>query len=104
MLQKSWDTENIAVVKPRKDPNNKDRKRKRAPNELNWYKKSIFFELEYWSSLKLRHNLNVMHNEKNVCDNIVKTLLSIEGKTKDTYKAREDLASMGIQRKLWLQT
>ena len=38
--------ENIAVVKPGRDPNNKDRKQKHAPNELNWYKKRIFFELE----------------------------------------------------------
>ena len=83
--------ENIAIVKLEKDPNNKDRKRKRAPNELNWYKKNIFFELQYWSSLKLRYNLDIIYIEKNVCDNIMKTSLSIEGKIiKDTYKARED--------------
>ena len=45
-----------------------------------------------------------MHIEKNICDNIVKTLLSIEGKTKDTYKAREDLAALAIRKELWLQT
>ena len=45
-----------------------------------------------------------MHIEKNICNNIVKTLLSIEGKTKDIYKAREDLASMDIRREWWLQT
>ena len=44
-----------------KHPNNVDHKRKRTPEELNWSKKSIFFELEYWSQLKLRHNLDVMH-------------------------------------------
>ena len=32
----------------------------------NWRKKSIFFELLYWSSLVLRHNLDVMNIEKNV--------------------------------------
>ncbi|XP_030479124.2 uncharacterized protein LOC115696363 [Cannabis sativa] len=31
-----------------------------------WKKKSIFFELEYWKYLVLRHNLDVMHIEKNV--------------------------------------
>ena len=31
-----------------------------------WRKKSIFFELPYWSKLKLHHNLDVMHIEKNV--------------------------------------
>ena len=34
-------------------------KRKREPVELNWTKKSIFFELEL-----LRHNLDVMHIKK----------------------------------------
>ncbi|KAD4584622.1 hypothetical protein E3N88_22223 [Mikania micrantha] len=39
-------------------------KRKRAAPELNWSKKSIFFELDYWSSLLLKHNLDIMHVEK----------------------------------------
>ena len=30
----------------------------------NWNKKSIFFELSHWSTLLLRHNLDVMHIEK----------------------------------------
>ena len=38
-----------------------------------------------------------MHVEKNVCDNIMGTLLNIEGKTKDTNKARLDLADMEIR-------
>ena len=57
--------------KPGKNPNNIDRKRKQVPEELNWTKKSIFFELEYWSKLKLRHNIDVMHVEKNLCDSVV---------------------------------
>ena len=96
--------DNVSVRKSDKHPRNKDRNRKHAPNELNWYKKSIFFELEYWLALKLRHNLDVMHIEKNICDNVVKTLLSIEGKTKDTYKAREDLTALRIRKELWLHT
>ena len=67
-----------------KHPNK--RKRKRTPEELNWTKKSIFFELPYWETLKLRHNLDVMHIEKNICDNVLGTLLNIEGKTKDTVR------------------
>ncbi|CAM8889445.1 unnamed protein product [Rhodiola kirilowii] len=31
----------------------------------NWMKKSIFWELPYWVDIKLRHNLDVMHIEKN---------------------------------------
>ena len=43
-----------------------------------WKKKSIFFELEYWKYLHVRHNLDVMHIEKNVCKNIIGTLLKNE--------------------------
>ncbi|GKB63075.1 hypothetical protein Tco_0919261 [Tanacetum coccineum] len=56
-----------------------------------WKKKSIFFTLPYWKNLLLRHNLDVMHIEKNVCDNIVGTLLGQVGKSKDNLKARLDL-------------
>ena len=77
-------------------------KRKRLPDELNWAKKSIFFQLEYWKHLPLKHNLDVMHIEKNVCDSILGTLLNIEGKTKDTDKARLDLEDMGIRKELYL--
>ena len=45
-----------------------------------------------------------MHIEKNICGNVVETLLSIERKMKDTYKARDDLAAMEIRKELWLQT
>ena len=33
-----------------------------------------------------------MHIEKNICDNVLGTLLNIDGKTKDTTKARKDLS------------
>lgn len=36
-----------------KHPNKRDKKRKRS---LNWNKKSIFFQLPYWSKLLLRFN------------------------------------------------
>ncbi|TYK29077.1 CACTA en-spm transposon protein [Cucumis melo var. makuwa] len=76
-----------------------DKKRKRA---LNWTKKSIFFDLPYWSRLLLRDKLDVMHIEKNVCDNLVGTLLNIEGKTKDTTNARLDLQDLKIRKDLHL--
>ncbi|CAH9103451.1 unnamed protein product [Cuscuta europaea] len=68
-----------------------------------WRKKSIFFELPYWSSLLLRHNLDVMHIEKNVCENILGTLLNIEGKSKDNLNARLDLEEMNIRKSLHLK-
>ena len=41
------------------------RKQKRAASHLNWTKKSIFFDLPYWETLTIRHNLDVMYIEKN---------------------------------------
>ncbi|GKB76074.1 zinc finger, PHD-type containing protein [Tanacetum coccineum] len=69
--------------------------------ELNWTKRSIFYELEYWSFLTLKHNLDVMHIEKNVLESILNTLL-MNDKSKDTTKARQDLERLGIQSGLWL--
>ncbi|XP_035546617.1 uncharacterized protein LOC118348652 [Juglans regia] len=77
-------------------------KRKRTPNQLNWTKKSIFFDLPYWLDLRLKHNLDVMHIEKNICDNVLGTLLNIEGKTKDSANARRDLENIGIRKELHL--
>ena len=60
----------------------------------NWHKKSIFWELPYWKDLLLRHNLDVMHIEKNFFDNIMNTILNVPGKTKDNKKSRMDLPSI----------
>jgi len=56
---------------------------------LQWRKKSIFFELPYWVNNLLHHNLDVMHIEKNVCDNVVYTLLNQGKKSKDNLKAQK---------------
>lgn len=53
--------------------------------------------------LLLRHNLDVMHIEKNICDNIIGTLLDIDGKSKDNLKARKDLQDLNIHEELWLR-
>ena len=63
-------------------------------------KKVNFFELAYWQHNLLRHNLDVMHIEKNIVDSILGTLLDISGKTKDHAKARYDLKDMGIRKNL----
>lgn len=79
------------------------KKRKRKEGEKhNWKKKSIFFELPYWRTVLLRHNLDVMHIEKNICESVIGTLLNIEGKTKDTFKSRMDLKHMGLKKSLHL--
>ena len=54
-------------------------------------KRSIFRDLPYWSSNLIRHNLHVMHIEKNVFENVFNTTMHVEGKTKDNEKVREDL-------------
>jgi len=57
----------------------------------NWVKRSIFWELPYWSTNLIRHNLDVMHVEKNVFDNVFNTVMDIKGKTKDNANARIDM-------------
>ncbi|XP_028116787.1 uncharacterized protein LOC114314502 [Camellia sinensis] len=66
----------------------------------NWKKKSIFFELSYWEHNLIRHNLDVMHIEKNVCDNVLWTILNVDGKGKDNLNTRRDLQDMGIRKAL----
>ena len=68
-----------------------------------WKKKSIFFTLPYWEDHVLRHNLDMMHIEKNVVNNIIDTLLNLDGKTKDNLKTRQDLKDMGIRSKFHLE-
>jgi hypothetical protein len=46
----------------------------------------------YWKTNLLRHNLDVMHIEKNVFENIFNTVMDVKGKTKDNIKARLDVA------------
>ncbi|KAL4354977.1 hypothetical protein GQ457_06G007590 [Hibiscus cannabinus] len=54
-------------------------------------------------SHNLRHNLDVMHIEKNICDNILGTILNIEGKTKYNLSVRLDLKDMKIKKELHLK-
>ncbi|GLT99835.1 hypothetical protein SLE2022_172480 [Rubroshorea leprosula] len=56
----------------------------------NWVKKSIFWELPYWHTNLIRHNLDVMHCEKNFFDNILHTVMD-DPMTKDNINARLDL-------------
>lgn len=78
------------------------RRPKGAPKPYKgpWKKESIFFQLPYWKNLLIRHNLDVIHIEKNICDAVLGTLLGIDGKNKDSIKARADLVRMNIWPKL----
>ncbi|KAK2450204.1 hypothetical protein QL285_009334 [Trifolium repens] len=70
----------------------------------NCKKRSVFFDLPYWSSLDVRHCIDVMHVEKNVCDSVVGTLLNIPRKTEDSANARLDMDLMGVRPELLPQT
>jgi hypothetical protein len=49
--------------------------------------------------LKICHILDVMHCKKNICENIVHTILG-----ENNYaRAKEDMMEMGILEKLWLR-
>nr|CAM59133.1 putative transposase [Antirrhinum majus] len=72
--------------------------------EHNWCHKSIFWELPYWEKNLLRHNLDVMHCEKNFFDNIKNTVMDDPDKTKDNMNARRDLQLLTNRRTLFLQT
>ncbi|XP_073224821.1 uncharacterized protein [Cicer arietinum] len=98
--------QNIDVTfgrKPDKERSGKRIRGGRPTQGVNqqWKKKSIFFELPYWKDNLLRHNLDMMHIEKNVCDNIIFTLLNDSTKSKDHLNARKDLKAMGIRPDLW---
>jgi hypothetical protein len=79
-------------------------KRKRSNSEgahvKIWSRMMCLWKLPYWHKLKLRHNLDVMHIEKNICESLIATILNILGKTKDTVKARLDLKDLGIRKEL----
>lgn len=79
-----------------------DLKRKRGSNYLDgqWKKISIFFRLPYWSKLLVRHNLDVMHIEKNICDTLLGTILDILGKTKYHLNARKGLVRLNMHKKI----
>ncbi|XP_057790149.1 uncharacterized protein LOC131007019 isoform X2 [Salvia miltiorrhiza] len=88
----------------------KNVRRKRGRNEgfhahtstcrYNWKKLSIFFQLPYWKDNLVPHNLDIMHIEKNVLENILWTLLGVAAKTKDNLKSRLDLQELNIRKSL----
>lgn len=78
----------------------KSKSRKAEDEQQPWKKDSIFFQLPYWEHLLLRHNLDLMHIENNVFNNVLGTVLNLDGKTKDNLKARRDLEVLGIRPEL----
>ena len=79
---------------------NKKRKHSKKSTMSCWNRQSAFFELPYWKHLHVRHCLDVMHIEKNICMHILGTLLDIPGKTKDGLNVRRDLTNLNVQPEL----
>ena len=57
----------------------------------------------YWKDNPIRHNLDIMHIEKNVFDNIFYTVMDVKHKTKDNMKAMMDLKEVCHRYELELQ-
>ena len=64
----------------------------------------ILFSISFrtGATIELKHNLDVMHVEKNVCDSLLGTLLAVPHKSKDTNNAMHDLENLGIRKELHL--
>jgi Transposase family tnp2 len=97
-LESLWHVNQIPSITFGKDPN-KRKTRKKDNQYQNWRKKSIFFELPYWHELLIRHNLDMMHVEKNAAESIIGILIDAE-KSKDNLNARFDLQKIGVQKDL----
>jgi gas vesicle protein len=67
-------------------------------------KRSIFWNVPYWKDLMVRHSIDVMHVEKDMCEALVDTLLDIPGKIKDTVNAWMNLKEMKLRKDLHHET
>ncbi|XP_020250805.1 uncharacterized protein LOC109828187 [Asparagus officinalis] len=74
--------------------------KERQEKPQGWNKKSIFFELPYWVTNTVRHNLDVMHIEKGASEHILNLLLCKDGKSKDNLQAQRDLQHLNIRKEL----
>jgi hypothetical protein len=60
----------------------------------NWTHKSCHWELPYEKALILPHNINLMHQERNVAESIMSMCLDVTSFTKNNVNARKDLAAL----------
>jgi len=62
--------------------------------EHNWTHISFLWELPYAKALLLPHNIDLMHQERNVAESIISMCFDFTGQTKDNLNARKDLADL----------
>jgi hypothetical protein len=60
----------------------------------NWTHKSCLWELHYIKALILPHNIDLMHQERNIAESIVSMCFDITGFLKDNVNARKELAAL----------
>ena len=60
------------------------------------------FYIPYWANIELKHNLDVIHIEKNVCDILLEKLLGDPHKSKNTDNVSCDVENLGIRQELHL--
>jgi hypothetical protein len=60
----------------------------------NWSHKSFLWNLPYAEALILPHNVDLMHQERNVAESIISMCFDFTGQTKDNLNARKDLAML----------
>jgi hypothetical protein len=56
----------------------------------NWTHKSCLWELPYAKALILPHNINLMHQERNVAESIISMCLDVTGFSKDNMNAEKN--------------
>jgi hypothetical protein len=62
--------------------------------EHNWTHICALWELPYAHALILMHNIDIMHQERNVAESIVSTCMDITSKIKDNFKAQRDISNI----------
>jgi hypothetical protein len=60
----------------------------------NWTHKSFLWKLSYAKVLILPHNINLMHQERNIVKSIISMCFDVTGFSKYNVNARKDLAPL----------
>lgn len=91
---KGTDIENMLRDFPNEFGKKQKKKRCDEDDPNLWRKFPILFQLSYWKHCSNPHNLDTMHIEINVFENVIATLLDIPGKSIDHLSARRDLVEL----------
>jgi hypothetical protein len=60
----------------------------------NWTHKSCIWELSYAKALILPHNIDLMHQERNIVESVISMYFDVTGSSKDNINTRKDLAAL----------